>query len=218
MHYAQLHRIRHHQFWLSANRAIFWENHEALIVSDVHIGKTGHFRKAGIGVSPKVYVEDLQRLLATILFFKVSKLIIVGDLSHSKKNKELDLFSRWRNDFPSLQIDLVKGNHDILDDLWYNENNITLHHHQLCIDDLCFCHDLDECTATQDQYIISGHLHPGVKLRGMGKQAFSLPCFYFTERFGVLPAFSHFTGNSLIKPNAGENVYAIADNQVLKIK
>jgi len=212
------HIINGNHFWLSSQRCTFWEEQNTLIVCDLHIGKTGHFRKNGIAVSQRVYTEDLQRLLASILFFKVSKLIVVGDLSHSRSNKELELFKKWRNDFPSLKIHLVKGNHDILHEAWYKECHITVHHDKYCIDDFCFCHDV--CLAEQEKgkYIFSGHMHPGVKIRGMAKQALSFPCFYFTETYCVLPAFSKFTGLALIRPNNGESVFAIVENDIMKLK
>ena len=56
-------RIKGQQLWLSADRCIFWEEEKALIVSDLHFGKTGHFRKSGIAIPPSVYKEDLQRLV-----------------------------------------------------------------------------------------------------------------------------------------------------------
>jgi uncharacterized protein len=212
------HIINGNHFWLSSQRCIFWEEQNTLIVCDLHIGKTGHFRKNGIAVSQRVYTEDLQRLLACILFFKVSKLIVVGDLSHSRSNKELELFKKWRNDFPSLKVHLVKGNHDILHEGWYKESHITVHHDKYCIDDFCFCHDV--CLAEQEKgkYIFSGHMHPGVKIRGMAKQSLSFPCFYFTETYCVLPAFSKFTGLALIRPNNGESVFAIVENDIMKLK
>jgi metallophosphoesterase superfamily enzyme len=101
-------------FWLSAQRCLFWEEQKALIVSDLHLGKTGHFRKAGIAVPQSVYKEDLQRLLDLLHHFNPDRLIVVGDLFHSVANKELELFQRWRLDFSGLKITLVKGNHDIL--------------------------------------------------------------------------------------------------------
>ena len=54
------------QLWLSAHRCIFWEEKKALLVSDLHFGKTGHFRKSGIAVPQAVYKEDLQRLVHLI--------------------------------------------------------------------------------------------------------------------------------------------------------
>ena len=101
-------------FWVSPERVLFWENENALIVSDLHIGKTGHFRKAGIAVPQAVFKEDLQRLISQLQFFSPRQLLVVGDLFHSVANKELNLFRRWREDLPNLSIQLIKGNHDIL--------------------------------------------------------------------------------------------------------
>ncbi|HEY4936402.1 MAG TPA: metallophosphoesterase, partial [Puia sp.] len=57
------HKILDQQFWLTTDRTMFWEEEKALIVSDLHFGKTGHFRKSGIAVPPSVFKEDLQRLV-----------------------------------------------------------------------------------------------------------------------------------------------------------
>jgi metallophosphoesterase superfamily enzyme len=54
-----------------------------LIVSDLHFGKTGHFRKSGIAVPQSVYKKDLQRLFHQVQYFQPRKLIVVGDLFHS---------------------------------------------------------------------------------------------------------------------------------------
>ena len=218
MQYPLPHNINGHHFWLSAQRCIFWEEENALIICDLHIGKTGHFRKSGIPVSQRIYTEDLQRLLASVLFFKVGQLIIVGDLSHIRSNKELDLFKKWRQDFPLLKIHLIKGNHDILSESWYKECRITVHHDKYCIDDFCFCHDVCLAEQKKGKYIFSGHMHPGVKIRGMAKQALSFPCFYFTENYCVLPAFSKFTGLALIKANDGESVFAIVENDLIRLR
>ena len=58
-----LYQLCDQKLWLSAERCIFWEEQSALIVSDLHLGKTGHFRKAGIAVPQSVFKEDLQHLL-----------------------------------------------------------------------------------------------------------------------------------------------------------
>jgi uncharacterized protein len=218
MHYPIPHTINGHHFWLSSERCIFWEEENTLIVCDMHIGKTGHFRKAGIAVSPRVYTEDLQRLLAAILFFKVEKLIVVGDLSHSRTNRELELFKKWREDFPSLQVHLVKGNHDILDEAWYRETNIIVHQDKYCLHDFCFCHDACEAEQETGKYVFSGHIHPGVRIRGGARQELSFPCFYFAHSYCVLPAFSKFTGLALIRPTAGESVFAIVENDLVRLK
>ena len=86
------HKISGQTFWLHAQRAIFWEEQKALILSDLHFGKTGHFRKAGIPVPQQVYKEDLQRLVELIQYFNPTQIIAVGDLFHSHANLELELF------------------------------------------------------------------------------------------------------------------------------
>ena len=74
-----LHELHHQNLWLTAQRSIFWEEQKALIVSDLHFGKTGHFRKSGIAVPQTVYKEDLQRLVLLLNYFKPEQLIVVGD-------------------------------------------------------------------------------------------------------------------------------------------
>src|SRR5204862_4638420 len=134
------HMIGTQHLIMSNERTLFWENEKTLIVADLHVGKTGHFRKAGIGVPAGVYKDDLHRLLAQILFFKAEKLIIVGDLTHSIANLEMDLFRKWRKDFSTLDVHLVKGNHDILDNRWYEEADITVHNEPLVIHHFLFVH------------------------------------------------------------------------------
>src|SRR3954468_23206485 len=102
-----LYKLHQQHLWLTAQRSIFWEEQKALIVSDLHFGKTGHFRKSGIPVPQSVYVEDLQRLVSQLQYFQPCQLIVVGDMFHSHANKELELFKKWRQDFPDLVIRLV---------------------------------------------------------------------------------------------------------------
>ena len=66
--------INENDFVLSPQRVMYWEKQKTLIIADLHIGKTGHFRKSGIPVPQNVFKEDLQRLFTQILFFKAEKL------------------------------------------------------------------------------------------------------------------------------------------------
>ena len=202
---------------LSNERTLFWESERTLIIADLHVGKTGHFRKAGIGVPAGVYKDDLHRLLSQILFFKAEKLIIVGDLTHSIANLEMDLFRKWRRDFSLLDIHLAKGNHDILDNRWYAEADITVHNEPLAIGDFLFVHDILKpgIIPGTDKYVFSGHVHPGFTIRGRGKQTLRFPCFYFTESHCILPAFSHFTGTYDVPMQKDDQVFAIVDKEIL---
>ena len=49
-------------------------------------------------------------------------------------------------------------------------------------------------------YFFSGHIHPGIRIDGAGRQSLYFPCFYFGKKYAVLPAFSRFTGAAVIYP------------------
>lgn len=206
--------------WLSAERMLYWEEQKALIVSDLHFGKTGHFRKEGIAVPQSVYKEDLQRLVSQLQFFQPRHLIVVGDMFHSTANKELDWFTKWRNDFPGLNIQLIMGNHDMLQRKWYEEAGVVINYATLTIDKFLFVHDINAATNSGfhvSNYTFSGHIHPGIRMSGAGKQSLQFPCFYFTPAFCVLPAFSRFTGLALIRPKEEDNVFAIVNQSVIQL-
>lgn len=215
------HIIHKNTFWVSSERCLWWEEENTMILADLHLGKTGHFRKSGIPVPENIYRADLQRLMAQLFFFKADRLIIVGDFTHSSANKELDHFLKWRKDFSLLQIDLVKGNHDILNEQWYRDANITLIDEELVIGEFNFRHDLTTKNIIQHPdnscYNFVGHIHPGITIKGKGRQVLHFPCFYFTKTYCVLPAFSHFTGTYTVERKKNETVYAIADNKLVNI-
>jgi len=213
------HTISGNTFLLSMDRCIYWQEEKTLILSDLHLGKTGHFRKAGIAVPQAIFKEDMQRLVTQLQLYKPGRVIVIGDMFHSHDNKEHDFFIRWRKDFEQLSIQLVKGNHDILQEAWYTEAGI-----QLCITEpeggnpalqignFIFTHDINEINlsnADKALYFFSGHIHPGISISGLGKQSLRFPCFYFGKQYAVLPAFSRFTGTYGIKQKLGESVYAV---------
>jgi len=207
-------------FWLHPDRLMYWEEQNILIGSDLHLGKTGHFRKAGLAMPAQVYKEDLQRLFAALQHFKPKQLLIVGDLFHSEANKEFDWFIRWRNDFHATDFSLVKGNHDILKDDWYGNNGIVVNK-EWNIEGLKFLHAPEEPSINQAlteiiQPVISGHIHPGILVSGIGRQHLRLPCFYFGESQCILPAFSHFTGTYLLKPQKADSVFVITSANRIK--
>ncbi len=211
------HKILNNTFLLSAERCIFWEEKKILIVSDLHLGKTGHFRKSGIAIPQAVFKEDMQCFVTQLQTFKPDQLIIIGDMFHSESNKEHDFFLKWRKDFASLPIHLVKGNHDILQERWYSLAEITIHKCELAIDNFIFVHDINDCTITNDCYVFSGHIHPSITVKGLAKQALRFPCFHFSKQHAVLPAFSKFTGTHGIEPKRGDSVYALVKQTIVAL-
>lgn len=211
------HTVLNNTFLLSADRCIFWEDKKILILSDVHLGKTGHFRKSGIAIPQAIFKEDMQRLVTQLQIFKPQQVIIIGDMFHSESNKEHDFFLKWRQDFSTLPISLVKGNHDILKEAWYRLAGITIYTCELAIDNFVFVHDITDCSRPQEGYIFSGHIHPSITIRGLGKQALTFPCFYFGKQYAVLPAFSKFTGTYSIEPKVGESVFALVKQSIIPL-
>jgi DNA ligase-associated metallophosphoesterase len=218
---APLRFIFHHQtLWLSSDRCIFWEEESALILSDLHLGKSGHFRKSGIGIPQNIFKEDLQKLFAQIRFFQPKILLIAGDMFHSSANKEIDFFLKWRNDFPNVTFKLIRGNHDILPAQFYEEANIEVAENKLLIGDFCFTHDIESACNDEknNHFTFSGHIHPGIKMNGPGNQSLMLPCFYFSREYAVLPAFSAFTGLAKIKPSTSDHVFALLKTGVMQLQ
>lgn len=212
-----LHCIRDHHFWLSPERVLYWEEEKTLILSDLHFGKTGHFRKSGIAVPQSIYQQDLQRLFHQISFFNPERILIVGDFFHSIENKEMDFFLKWRNDLSALPMILVKGNHDILQKEWYRNASVDIVE-RFQLNSFLFIHDNTGLTHSEDAFVYSGHLHPGCIIRGAGKQSLRFPCFYFTEQQAILPAFSHFSGLAIVQAKKNDHVFAIVNQSIIKIQ
>jgi DNA ligase-associated metallophosphoesterase len=183
----------------------------------LHLGKTGHFRKSGIAVPVNLYIDDLQQLSAQINYFKPKSIIYVGDLFHSIANLEHEAFIKWRKNFQFIEMHLVKGNHDILKTVDYAQMNLIVHEQSFSINEFCFIHDIVDREDDESKYIFSGHFHPGIQMKGSGKQFLKFSCFYFNEGFGILPAFGKFTGLAIVEPKPGDAIFAIVNQKVIKV-
>jgi metallophosphoesterase superfamily enzyme len=89
---------------LLPQKAIYWRQQKALIAADVHLGKVGHFRKAGIAVPRDMEQSELGVLSDLIFEHKPEKLILLGDFFHSDINSDWDWLVLWRSQFPKLEI------------------------------------------------------------------------------------------------------------------
>lgn len=85
-------------FMLHPYKAIYWREEDMLIVSDLHLGKVHHFRKAGIFVPTHAAMDNYERLSSLLLEFEPSKLLILGDLFHSDYNQDWKDFFRTPTD------------------------------------------------------------------------------------------------------------------------
>ena len=208
--------IRDEELILAKERAIFLPKENLLAISDLHLGKAAHFRKAGLQVPSTLAQSDLDRLSNLLDQYQPEKMLINGDMFHHDLNTDIDDFERWKEQYSNLKFVLVKGNHDKLDEKQYQKLGIDIHEPSYCTPNFCFIHDAVKCKE-ENLYPISGHIHPGVSVYGKAKQYLKFPCFYFGNEYAVMPAFSAFTGLSLIKPKTNEQVYAITPTKVVKV-
>jgi DNA ligase-associated metallophosphoesterase len=208
--------IREEEFILAKERALFLPQHKLLVISDLHLGKSAHFRKAGVQIPSTVAQNDLQRLSLIIDRYEPKTLLINGDMFHHELNTDVDDFEQWKQNYAALNFILVKGNHDRLANKSYQALGIQVYEPSYCTDKFCFIHDSALCKE-EALYPISGHVHPGVTVVGKAKQRLSFPCFYFGKDHAILPAFSAFTGLFRVKPKKEEEIYAITPTKVIKV-
>lgn len=182
--------VRNETFTLTNQRALFWKKEKALILSDLHIGKTAHFRKNGIALANQIMKNDLERLSILIEYFQPEKFMVVGDLLHAGDNSDVDEFCSWRNQYPDLQFYLIEGNHDRISKKLESKLCLNFKTKLLEMNDFLFIHDFEK---GHEKFQITGHIHPGFVINSSVRKI-KLPCFAMSENQLLLPAFSEFTG------------------------
>lgn len=207
--------IQGQELILLSEKAIYWKEENMLIISDLHLGKINHFRKAGIPVPSSANQKNIEVLIQLLQEINTERVIFLGDLFHSAYNQEWEVFGQVLEHFPEVSFELVKGNHDILGEHQYVKHKIKVHELYLTREPFIFTHEPLEEIPT-GYYALAGHIHPGVLIKGKGRQRLKLPCFWFGKRQGLLPAFGEFTGLHIITPAEEDEVYLIFEGKVLK--
>ncbi len=198
---------------LLPEKALWWPAQKAIIVSDLHWGKTAHFRKHGIAIPTQVQAADEIKLATLIKDFSAEHLIIAGDLFHSKHNNEVAAFSHWRNAHASLRITLVTGNHDILAAEHYASWQMEVHRDGFDIGPFVIKHDMSgDC----ERFCIHGHVHPAIVIKGPGRTgSIKIDCFATDAERLILPAFGRFTGNYVLDPARFSHIYLATGKEVM---
>lgn len=207
-----IHELLGQRLHLIPEKGIYWEEKRYLILADLHLGKAGHFRKSGIPVSDLIHSKDILTLDKLISRFNPEEVIFLGDLFHSDHNQGWEVFKRWIKSKAPLQFKLILGNHDVLEEPNYRIPNLEVME-KLNLSPF----DLTHIPEETELYNLAGHIHPAVRLTGKGRQSLRLPCYFFGERNGLLPAFGNFTGTAKINIKKTDAVYAIADKKVVRV-
>jgi len=203
---------------LLAERAVFWPAKKALFVADFHLGKAASFRRAGIPLPSGTTSDNVARLGSAIDRTGAKEVVFLGDFLHSESGRTaatLSRFGAWRESRSAVSLTLVRGNHD------RKAGDPPESWKVRCIDAGerlgAFVLNHEPGAARGGGYALAGHIHPAVRLSAAGEKSVRLPCFWFGARCGVLPAFGAFTGSAEVLPRRGDQVFVIAEEEVLQV-
>src|SRR5690606_11185610 len=129
---------------------------------------------------------------------------------HSKINEEWLDFEKWV-EYTKSEVILVSGNHDIIPKYLYEDLGVKVFD-ELLLDGVHLTHQPSEIKGT---FNFSGHVQPGIRMKGVGRQFLKFRCFYKTENQLILPAFGNFTGKYILTPSEMDEVYAIVEGEVI---
>lgn len=201
-------------FFLLPQKAMFRPNKMQLILSDVHLGKATHFRKQGLPLPENSHLKDIDKLHFLIDKWEPKTVLILGDLFHSDYNKEWLWFKSLLQQYFYIEFILIEGNHDILENDQYSMQNL-LKAELLEDEHFVFSH---LPLKDEGKLNVCGHVHPGIRIEGIAKQAEKLPCFYLSKTHFILPAFGYLTGLFILEKEVDSTYFLITTNEVIRMK
>ena len=200
---------------LYPQKGIYWLKQRALLLADMHLGKVSHFRRSGVPVPVKANDRNIELLIDLIRCTQPARVLCLGDLFHSHYNAEWEVFGEVVRHFSQVSFELISGNHDIMSDVQYARKGIKVYPELKLGPFLLTHHPLEHDVG--EHYNLAGHIHPGVQLKGKGRQSTTLPCFYFGKQQGFLPAFGMFTGMARIRPQKEDKIFVIAEDKIIPV-
>ncbi len=208
--------IRGTEIQLLPEKGIFITKQKILVLADIHLGKLVHFRRHGIFIPKPAVNHDLETLIYLIEKFEPKEVVFLGDLFHSEGNSEYLQFIKTINLFPGIQFTLTKGNHDIIPEDFFRDNRVSVVKERILESNIVLRHQLS-LKPNDAFFYISGHIHPGYRIQGLGRQSYHLPCFHLGIYSLTLPAFGRHTGLFIPDFLDTDSVYVIMNEEVVKI-
>ena len=198
---------------LLPSRAVLLPQTNELLICDIHLGKGEYFQQNGIPLTNNADEQNLLRIKNIVKEYKPNKLIILGDLFHSKYSiteslkREVELLAQTLN----IKIELIVGNHDIgckvknISFLYFKRSNNFIFSHE-------------PINKISDHILnICGHYHPKLYLSN-SKDKLSFRCFALDKKENILylPAFGDLTGGYPCKKSF-KKWAIISENKILEI-
>ena len=199
---------------LLPSRALFIPATKELLICDIHLGKAEYFQQNGIPLTSNSDENNFARIKTIVKKYSPKKLIILGDLFHSKYSIDKTLQKKVE-DLPELlktNVELVLGNHDIGCDIKSlkifssrKTKNIIFSHEPVNL----------ENNKTLN---ICGHYHPKLYLKNKGDKL-SFRCFAMDKNKNTLflPAFGDLTGGYPCKKSF-KKWAIISEEEIIEIK
>lgn len=203
---------------LLAEKAVYLESNQSLLVADIHLGKSETFQSLGIPIPNQVNQTTLDRLKRLCFKVEPRRLFILGDLFHSKYALVDEVLAGWSQFQAAVEAEivLIVGNHDRHLIQTLKNSSIYCFTHAIEVDNLLLSHE----PSPQKGFLnICGHIHPCVHLKEKLDQL-RLPCFYLdrTQNLLVLPSFGEFTGAYEVPLKRNSAAYVIADDCVISLE
>ena len=197
---------------LLPERALWEPSSGLLLLADVHLGKAEAFQASGVPLPSDGDLTNLNRLLTLAHTLRPKRVVVLGDLIHSRLGLTGELRQKLRA-LPALlgcPLQLIGGNHEA--GSWLEglpaeppqaEGALWLSHEPMR-------------PPAPDLLNVCGHLHP-VTLLGRGGDRLRLPCFALDRSRAQLqlPAFGRLTGGHPCDPALQR--WVIAEQQVLAL-
>ncbi len=208
--------VLHHQtLTLLPEKAVYLPQQSALLVSDVHLGKSETFQHFGIPIPSQVNQATLQRLQQAQHRTQAEHLFILGDLFHARAGMVDEVIDDWLKFLAATQLEahLILGNHDRPLAAELSQFSLTCYTEPIELDAMLLSH---EPMPFDNVLNVCGHVHPCVQLGGQGDRL-RLPCFYWEAALKrlTLPSFGDFTGGYTVSLSAETTAYAIADETIV---
>ena len=194
------------------SRALFLPKTKELLICDIHLGKAEYFQQNGIPLTNNSDENNFARIKTLVKIYNPEKLIILGDLFHSKYSIGKTLQKKME-DLPEIlktNIELVLGNHDVGCDIKnikiFNikkTKNITFSHEPINL-------------QNNKTLNICGHYHPKLNLKNNGDKL-SFRCFAMDKNVLYIPAFGDLTGGYPCKKSF-KKWAIVSEEEIIEIK
>lgn len=183
--------------------AIYWQEQNTLIVSDLHLEKGSSGAKKGRLLPPYDSRSTLRRLAAVMDRYDPDRVIALGDSFHDLEaaqrlpRKEADTLAIMQQ---GREWYWITGNHDPVVPEWLGGIVCPA----LTIENIKFLHEPRKGSRSHE---VAGHLHPAARLTRRGASV-RRKCFVSNGTRLIVPAFGAYAGGLNVLDKAFSPIFA----------